>query len=104
MTKDRTILVTGAAGFVGEYVLETLQKSAFGIKGLVRQESQGKMLGKKGIEPVYGDVTRSETLTGALAGVDAIIHLAAVNRNRGSATMEAVNYRGTINLLGAARA
>jgi NADH dehydrogenase len=104
MTMEKTVLVTGAAGFVGEYVLEALQETAFKIKGLVRREPQGRKLREKGIEPVIGDVTRPETLSDALSGVDAIIHLAAVNRNQGEATMEAINYRGTINLLGAARA
>lgn len=102
--KEKTVLVTGVAGFVGEYVLEALKQTSYQIKGLVRQESQAAKLSGYGVEPVIGDVTRPETLAAGLKGVDAIIHLAAVNRNRGEATMDAINYRGTINLIGAAKA
>jgi len=98
------ILVTGAAGFVGGYVLAALQGRDAQVLGLVRREEQGARLKALGAEPVLGDVTNPTSLTKAMAGVEAVIHLAAVNRDRGGVTMEAVNYRGTVNVLGAARA
>ncbi len=101
---DRTVLVTGAAGFVGGYVLDALRGRAGRVLGLVRREEQAAKIRASGAEPVLGDVTDPASLNEALAGVDAVIHLAAINRDRGSATMEMVNYRGTVNLLGAAGA
>ncbi len=98
------ILVTGAAGFVGGYVLAALRGRDAQVLGLVRREAQGAKLKALGAEPVLGDVTDQASLTRAMAGVEAVIHLAAVNRNRGAVSMEAVNYRGTVNVLGAARA
>jgi len=101
---DRTALVTGAAGFVGEYVVEELIGRSVRVLGLVRQEAHVRKLRSVGVEPILGDIMDPDSLTDALAGVDVVIHLAAVNRDRGPATMAAINYRGTINLLGAARA
>jgi len=102
--QDWTVLVTGAAGFVGGYVLNALRGRAKTVLGLVRQESQTAKVKDSEAQPVLGDVTDPESLAEALEGVEAVIHLAAVNRNRGEATIEAVNYRGAINVLGAAKA
>jgi uncharacterized protein YbjT (DUF2867 family) len=98
------ILVTGAAGFVGGYVLAALRGRDAQVLGLVRREAQGAKLEALGAEPVLGDVTDQASLSRAMEGVEAVIHLAAVNRDRGGVSMEAINYRGTVNVLGAARA
>lgn len=102
--KGWTILVTGAAGFVGGYVLNALRGQAQRVLGLVRQESQSSKVTDSDAQVVLGDVSDAKLLTELMQGVDAVVHLAAVNRNHGSATMEAINYRGTINVLGAAKA
>jgi uncharacterized protein YbjT (DUF2867 family) len=98
------ILVTGAAGFVGGYVLAALRGRDAQVLGLVRRQAQAAKLEALGAEPVLGDVTNPPSLARAMEGVEAVIHLAAVNRDRGGVSMEAVNYRGTVNVLGAARA
>ena len=100
---ERTVLVTGAAGFVGGYVLDALRGRGRRVLGLVRSAGQGEKLRALGAELVVGDLTDADSLVPALEGVDEVIHLAAVNRDRGEATMERVNYHGTINLLAAAK-
>lgn len=102
--KKRKILVTGAAGFVGGFVLETLREREARVLGMIRRDVQAAKIRTLGAEPVLGDVTDRAALMEAMAGVDTVIHLAAVNRDRGEATMERINYRGTVNLLGAAGA
>ncbi len=102
--RERTILVTGAAGFVGGHVLAALRERGERARGMVRRDLQAAKVSAMGAEPVMGDVTAPETLASALNGVEAVIHLAAVNRNRGGVTMETVNYRGAVNLVGAAQA
>ncbi len=101
---QRKILVTGAAGFVGGYVLDALRGRDAQVLGLVRREEQGAKLQNLGAQPVLGDVSEAASLARAMAGVDAVVHLAAVNRDRAGVSMEAINYRGTVNVLGAARA
>lgn len=101
---DRTVLVTGAGGFVGGYVLNALRGRAGRVLGLIRQEAQAEKIRESNAEPVFGDVTDLESLHVAMGGVDAVVHTAAINRNRGQTTMEQVNYRGTVNVLAAAKA
>ena len=99
------ILVTGASGYVGGYVLRQLAKtnSATPMRALVRGPAQSSKVQALSVQPVIGDVTDAASLAGALKDVDTVIHLAAVNRDRGAVTMERVNQQGTINLVDAAK-
>jgi uncharacterized protein YbjT (DUF2867 family) len=101
---ERTVLVTGAGGFVGGYVLNALRGRPGRVLGLIRRPDQEEKIRRSEAEPVMGDVTDPDSLRAAMVGVDAVIHTAAINRDRGAATMERVNYRGTVNVLGAAKA
>jgi NADH dehydrogenase len=98
------VLVTGAAGFVGGYVVRALREGGRRVLGMVRRPEQAARIRSLGAEPVLATVMDSASLARAMVDVDGVIHLAAVNRDRAGATMDAVNYRGTVNVLGAAKA
>lgn len=102
------ILITGANGYVGGFTLKQLQASSAKlgnekVRGLVRDESRAAKVRNAGAEAVFGDVTDVESLHKAMQGVDKVIHLAAVNRDKGDSTMERVNAQGTINVVEAAK-
>lgn len=103
---NNVILITGSNGYVGGYVLRTLAQSgpAQHVKGLVRSEAQADKIRRYGALPAIGDVTDPASLTRAMAGVDVVIHLAAVNRDRGASTMARINAEGTRNVVNAAKA
>lgn len=98
------ILVTGGNGYVASYTITQLKKhTTQPIHALIRNESQSAKIREQGAEPFIGDVTDPESLKRACEGVDRIIHLAAVNRDKGTVTMQRVNAEGTINLVNAAK-
>lgn len=99
-----TVLVTGAAGFLGRHVVAALSERGLPVRALVRQPSRS--LAKAGIEQVVGDVEEPATLVPAFAGVGAVVHLAgAVSRAAADATrMMRVHVDGTRNVVAAARA
>ena len=98
------ILVTGGNGYVASYTITQLKKNTTEpIRALIRNESQSAKIREQGAEPFIGDVTDPESLKRACEGVDQIIHLAAVNRDKGTVTMHRVNAEGTINLVNAAK-
>jgi NADH dehydrogenase len=104
------ILITGANGYVASFVLKQLQspsaKEQLGetsVLGMVRNAATGEKVRSLGAQPIFGDVTDPTSLEKAFRGVDKIIHLAAVNRDRGDSTMEHVNAQGTINVVAAAK-
>jgi NADH dehydrogenase len=102
------ILVTGANGYVATYTIKALLANGGtkrAIRAMVRSQSQFEKIRRlgSGVEPVVGDVTNPASLDAAMQGVQTVIHLAAVNRDRGAVTMERVNAQGTINVVDAAK-
>ena len=105
------IVVTGAAGFVGSHVVPALADAGHDVVGLVRGPGAGARVTAR-LSPDQrprfswrdGDVTRRDTLPATFQGADAVVHLAAIPRDRdGGASVRLVNTEGTRNVVAAAR-
>jgi len=73
-----TTLVTGATGFIGEYLTEELVRRGEIVRALVRKTSDTTKLKAMRVELAYGDVTDKESVASALRGCDRLYHVAAV--------------------------
>ena len=96
-------LVTGGSGFIGSHVVDKLRD-----KGVEVRVYDGIMpTYRKDIEFYQGSILDKTSIGFALNGVDAIFHLAAVadvkDVYNDPYNSEAINVRGTINVLEAAR-
>jgi nucleoside-diphosphate-sugar epimerase len=69
------VLVTGAAGFLGRYVVERLVARGDQVRGLTRRPAPE--LEVLGVELVRGDVRDVDAILKACAGQDAVFHTAA---------------------------
>ena len=107
-----TVLVTGANGFVGSHVIPALLDAGHHVLALVRDDDGAEAVMRRlpdahraDVTIRVGDVTKPATLPGALAGADAVVHLAAVPRDwDGGQTLRLVNTEGTRNVVAAMRA
>jgi NADH dehydrogenase len=98
-----TILVTGASGFVGSYAVPALLASGHRVVALIRSPASGQLVldrlpeaHRAGVELRTGDVTRPGSLPDAMAGVDGVLHLAAIPRDRKHGEeLRLVNTEGT---------
>jgi uncharacterized protein YbjT (DUF2867 family) len=100
------ILVTGGTGFVGSHVLRRLSETEprGSVRTLVR--NRAKAIFPEGVSIVEGDITRPESLPAAVAGVDVIIHAAAITGDRKEpyrGAYDRTNRVGTENLMSAAK-
>jgi nucleoside-diphosphate-sugar epimerase len=97
---DMKVLVTGASGFVGGYLVEELARWGHSVTGMVRKNSDRSFLEELGVKLVVGDLADPDSLTKATKGVDAVVHLAAYYTFSGKKEVyESVNVGGTRSLL-----
>ena len=76
------VLVTGGAGFIGSHVVELLLDKGYEVSvldSLVEQvhEGAGPVYVPSEAQFIHADVNDRDAVTGALKGVDAVIHMAA---------------------------
>lgn len=96
------VLITGATGRVGSRFAPRLLQREDAVRVLVRQAERAEGLRQHGAEVVVGDLLQPDTLAQAVAGVDAIVHLAAFFRGATAEEAHAVNLDGTLALAQAA--
>jgi len=103
-------LITGGAGFIGSHLTEQLLAGGHSIR-VLDNLSTGKrenLPDSQLIEFLHGDIRDRDMVSNAVAGVDAIVHLAAVASVQASVDdplgTHGSNFDGTLNLLEAARA
>ncbi len=99
------VFLTGATGFVGHHVARALADEGADLRMLVRRTSNLKNLEGIPGETEVGDLARPESFAAALAGCDAVMHVAADYRLwiRDPDSMYRVNVDGTRDLLRLAR-
>lgn len=99
------IFLTGATGFVGHHVAQALAAQGADLRLLVRKTSNLKNLEDIPGETVLGDLQKPESFKTAVAGCDAVVHVAADYRLwiPDPASMYRANVEGTRDLLRLAR-
>ncbi len=99
------VFLTGATGFVGHHVAKALAAEGADLRLLVRKTSSLKNLEGIPGDTVVGDLAQPASFAPALAGCDAVMHVAADYRLwiRDPDTMYRANVDGTRDLLRLAR-
>ncbi len=96
------VLITGATGYLGAHVAARLAAAGHAVRALVRPGKEGRL--PPGCRPVAGDVLDPISVEQALAGCDALVHMAALVRMwaRDRRGFDRVNVEGLAAVLRAA--
>src|SRR5579864_4165073 len=97
--------VTGATGFVGSHVARVLTEQGADLRLLVRSSSEPRNIQALKADRVVGDLRDPASIEKAMAGCDAVFHVAADYRLwvREPEQMYRANVEGTRAVLDAAR-
>lgn len=97
------ILITGASGFIGSYIVEEALRRGMETWAAVRKSSSREYLHDGRIHFLELDLSSREKLLGQLAGhtFDYIVHAAGVTKSLRAADFQKVNTEGTKNLVDA---
>ena len=115
MVRDKRVLVTGAAGFIGSHLTEALALAGAKVTAMVRYNS-GSTIGNLVFLPaeardsltiVAGDIADSDFVFRAMEGQDIVLHLAALiaipYSYAAPRSYIRTNVEGTLNVLESAR-
>lgn len=113
--KGKQVLVTGADGFIGSHLVERLVADGANVRAFCLYNSQGSWGWldtasphvRDAIDVRLGDIRDAGFVAEATAGVDVVMHLAALiaipYSYRAPESFVATNITGTLNVLEAAR-
>ena len=69
----KKVLVTGATGFLGKYVVEELSQQGYQVRAFGRNLKVGQSLENSSVAFFQGDLTKQEDLTQACQGMDMVV-------------------------------
>ena len=98
-----TILVTGASGFIGSFIVEEALRRGFETWAAVRKSSSRAYLRDERIHFLELDLSSEQALTDQLRGYtfDYVVHAAGATKCLHANDFYTINYEGTRNLVNA---
>jgi NAD dependent epimerase/dehydratase len=107
--QSKSVLVTGAGGFIGSHLAEALVRAGAKTRAMVHYNSLGRRGWldqsdlKDDLEVIAGDIREVDSVRTALKGVDTVFHLAALIAIPYSyvspSSYVSTNIAGTLNIL-----
>src|SRR5918998_3755981 len=97
--------VTGGSGFIGGALIERLHREGWEVRALARSDAAAQKVRERGAVPVSGDLGHGGMLREGASGAEVAFHAAAKVEDWGDPEeFEALNVRGTENVIAACRA
>ncbi|MBI3189813.1 MAG: NAD-dependent epimerase/dehydratase family protein [Ignavibacteriales bacterium] len=93
------VLITGATGFIGSHLTESLHEKGYQLRCLIRKTSSLEWLKHLPIEYVYGDLFDEKVLQSVVQDVDYVYHLAGITKAKTKEEYFRGNHLATKNLL-----
>lgn len=102
------VLVAGATGYLGKFVVKAFKAQGYQVRVLTRSEERlykegpftAPSLLKSDVDEVFiGEITKPQTLAGIMDGVDLVFSSVGISRQRDGLSFEQVDYQCNRNLI-----
>ena len=102
------VLVAGATGYLGKFVVKAFKAQGYHVRVLTRSEERlykegpftAPSLLKSDVDEVFiGEITKPQTLAGIMDGVDLVFSSVGISRQRDGLSFEQVDYQCNRNLI-----
>lgn len=94
----KKVLVAGATGYLGQYLVKELKMRGYWVRVLIRKEEQKDLFDS--IDDFFiGQVTEPESLQGITKDIDWVFSTIGITRQKDGMTYMDVDYQGNSNLL-----
>jgi uncharacterized protein YbjT (DUF2867 family) len=106
--QNKRILVAGATGYLGKYVVKAFKAQGYYVRILARKEKKiyepgpftAPALTKADTDDIFiGEVSKPESLTGLLDSIDMVFSCVGISRQRDGLTFDQVDYQCNKNLI-----
>jgi uncharacterized protein YbjT (DUF2867 family) len=100
--KLKGVLVAGATGYLGKFLVKAFKAQGYYVRVLTRNEGRlhetgpftAPALTKSDYDDVFvGEITKPETLTGIMDGIELVVSSVGISRQRDGLTFELVDYQ-----------
>jgi uncharacterized protein YbjT (DUF2867 family) len=104
----KRVLIAGATGYLGKYVVQAFKEQGYYVRVLTRSKQRlfepgpftAPALTSKDADDIFiGEITKPETLSGMLEGIDLVFSCVGISRQRDGLTFEQVDYQCNKNLI-----
>ncbi|MFV9549793.1 SDR family oxidoreductase [Algibacter sp. PT7-4] len=101
--RHTNILLAGATGYLGRYLLQVLIEKQNQVVAIVRKPNQLNNPNENYLEIKQAQVTKPETLRDICKGIDTVISTVGITRQKDGLTYMDVDYQANMNLLSEAK-
>ena len=100
----KKVLVAGATGYLGQYVVQALKEKGHWVRALGRSAKMLAPLEEYADELFIGEVTDPDSLAGVCDGIDVVFSSVGITRQKDGLTYNDVDYQANSDLLSIAEA
>ena len=100
----KKVLVAGATGYLGQFVVKALKAKGYGVRALGRSAAKLALVEEYADDLFVGEVTDPDSLSGLCDGIDVVFSSVGITRQKDGLTHKDVDYQANRNLLTIAEA
>lgn len=93
------ILLAGATGYLGRFLLQELQNRAYPVRALARDTGKIQTSSPQELELFKGELTQPDSIAGCCNNIDVVISTVGITRQRDRLLYMDVDYQANVNLL-----